>query len=186
MNLLSLCLNILQIWKLKPQFFDMTNHKILTARFWVDLNLQEIGFYKKAVFTDNIAAFLWHFLQLGSIFHFKIALKAGQQKMLFPIKSLTEKCPIKDIYHFYGHTVFKVPFLWVFSPGVCLNLQFTLLFRVTQYACPKNSAKLLFPCSYSPSAPEYALVVSYQFRQPTFPCWFGASWERLDCSWHHH
>ena len=25
-----------------------------------------------------------------------------------------------------------------------------------------------------------------QFWQPTFPCWLRASWEGVDCSWHHH
>ncbi len=44
--------------------------------------------------------------------------------------------------------------------------------------------KLYLSCS--PPAAEYALVVNYQFWQPTFPCWLRASWERVDFSWHHH
>ena len=39
--------------------------------------------------------------------------------------------------------------------------------------------------SLSPPAVEYALAVLCQFWRPTFPCWLRASWERVDCSWHH-
>ena len=40
-------------------------------------------------------------------------------------------------------------------------------------------------CSFSPPAADYASVVNYQFWKLIFPCWLMASWERVDCSWHH-
>ena len=55
---------------------------------------------------------------------------------------------------------------------------FWLLLTSAQYVC----------WSCSPPAANWALVVNYQFWQPTFPCWLRAPCEKggLFVSWHHY
>ena len=101
---------------------------------------------------------------------------------------------LKKVANFFEHThpCIRQRHLWTLkmartflAPWTARASHFVEMCRAySVYFVPECLQLGIWQCP--PPAAKYALAIVCQSWPATFPCSLGISWERVDCSWHHH